>query len=150
MCGSSGSGHQVYIGTLQAWLEGWRRKPASGVQTVGWRDCMEASEDRSGLRAKGEEAVGELAQALLENPVFSSALGRALGAGERAMSAQRTAMGALNVASVSDIERLEQRLRSVSARLEAIEDRLDQVGDQLAALSQRLGAASGSVSGSDA
>jgi chromosome segregation ATPase len=106
---------------------------------------MEASEDRSGLRAKGEEAVGELAQALLENPVFSAALGRALGAGERAASAQRSAMGALNVAAGSDIERLEQRLRSVSARLEAIEDRIDDLGDQLAALSQRLGAG-GSVS----
>lgn len=107
---------------------------------------MEASDDRSGIRAKGEEAVGELAQALLENPVFSSALGRALGAGERAMSAQRSAMGAINVASGSDVERLEQRLRSVSARLESIEDRLDDLGDQLGALSQRLGTGSGSDS----
>ena len=101
---------------------------------------MEASDDRSGLRAKGEEAVGELAQALLENPLFSAALGRTLGAGERAASAQRSAMGALNVASGSDVERLEQRLRSVSARLEAIEDRLDDLGDQLASVAQKLGA----------
>ena len=89
------------------------------------------------LRARGEEAVGELAQALLENPLFSSALGKALGAGERAVSAQRSAMGALNVASGSDVERLEQRLRSLSGRLEAIEDRLDEVADRLAVLSRR-------------
>lgn len=95
---------------------------------------MEASEDKSGLRSRGEEAVGELAQALLENPVFSAALGKALGAGERAVSAQRGAMGALNVASGSDVERLEQRLRSLSGRLEAIEDRLDEVADRLTVL----------------
>ena len=69
-------------------------------------------DEKSNVRARGEEAVGELAQALIENPIFNSALGKALGAGERAMSAQRSAMGALNLASVSDVERLEQRLRS--------------------------------------
>ena len=76
--------------------------------------------------------MGELAQALLENPLFNSALGRALGAGERAASAQRSAIGALNLASASDVERLEQRLRSLSGRLEAIEDRLDELADELA------------------
>ena len=96
---------------------------------------MEAHEDpKSGLRARGEEAVGELAQALLENPVFNSALAKALGAGERAASAQRSALGAMNVASGSDVERLEQRLRSLSGRLEAMEDRLDDVADQVSRL----------------
>jgi len=96
---------------------------------------MEAHEDpKSGLRARGEEAVGELAQALLENPVFNSALAKALGAGERAASAQRSALGAMNVASGSDVERLEQRLRSLSGRLEAMEDRLDEVADQVSRL----------------
>jgi predicted transcriptional regulator len=98
---------------------------------------MEASDTRGGMRARGEEAVGELAQALLENPLFSSAIGRALGAGEKAVSAQRSAMGALNFASASDIERLEQRLRSLSGRLEELEDRLDEVIDELAALGRR-------------
>jgi hypothetical protein len=79
------------------------------------------------LRARGEEAVGELAQALLENPLFSNALGRALGAGERAVQAQRSAMGAAGIASSADLERLEKRLRSLSARVEAIEDRLDEL-----------------------
>lgn len=106
---------------------------------------MEGSEDSSGLRARGEEAVGELAQALLENPVFNSALATALGAGERAMSAQRSAMGALNFASGSDVERLEQRLRSLSGRLEAVEDRLDELADDLAALSRRLGTGADAV-----
>lgn len=94
--------------------------------------------DKGGIRARGEEAVGELAQALLENPLFSAALGRALGAGERAASAQRSAIGALNLASASDVERLEQRLRSLSGRLEDVEDRLDELGLDVAALSRRL------------
>ncbi len=94
---------------------------------------MEADDDRSGIRARGEEAVGELAQALIENPLFNSALSRALGAGERAASAQRSAMGALNVASGSDLERIEQRLRSLSGRLEALEDRIDELADEIAA-----------------
>jgi hypothetical protein len=93
----------------------------------------DSAEHRSGIRAKGEEAVGELAQALVENPIFNSALSRALGAGERAMGAQRSAMGALNFASGSDVERLEQRLRSLSGRLEALEDRIDDLADDLAA-----------------
>ncbi len=77
--------------------------------------------------------MGELAQALVENPLFNSALSRALGAGERAASAQRSAMGALNLASASDIERLEQRLRSLSGRLEALEDRIDDLADDVRA-----------------
>jgi chromosome segregation ATPase len=111
------------------------------LHRLRWRGLTE--DDDKGLRDRissgGEEAIGNIAQALLENPVFSSALGKALGAGERAASAQRSAMGALNFASASDVERLEQRLRSLSGRLEAIEDRLDEVVDELSSLSRRLG-----------
>ena len=42
-------------------------------------------------------------------------------------------MGALNVASGSDLERIEQRLRSLSGRLEALEDRIDELADEIAA-----------------
>lgn len=91
-----------------------------------------------GLRARGEEALGDLAQALLENPLFNQALTAALGAGERAAHAQRTAMGALNIPAASELERLEQRLRSLSNRLESVEDRLDDARDEVAALRRRL------------
>ena len=90
------------------------------------------SDDRSGIRAKGEEALGDLAEALLDNPVFSQALSRALGAGERAAQAQRSAMSAVGVPAAADLERLERRLRSLSTRLEEIEDRLDELGDDVA------------------
>jgi hypothetical protein len=90
-----------------------------------------------GIRARGEEALGDLAQALVDNPVFSQALTTAIGAGERAASAQRSAMGALNIPAASDLERIEQRMRSLSARLEAVEDQLDDALDELAALRRR-------------
>lgn len=92
------------------------------------------SQERSGIRAKGEEALGDLAQALLDNPVFSQALSRALGAGERAAQAQRTAISAVGVSASSDLERLERRLRLLSSRLEEIEDRIDDLGAEVSAL----------------
>src|SRR5258707_10648813 len=91
--------------------------------------------DDKGLRDRvtrqGEEAIGKLAQELLENPVVSGALSAAFETRERAMRAQEVAMGALNLPSASDLERLTRRLRSVSQRLEGIEDGLDPVQDRI-------------------
>ena len=86
----------------------------------------------AGFRARGEEAIGDLAQALLENPLFSQALGKALGAGERAAQAQKAALGALDVSSASDLERLNRRVRALSDRVEALEDELDATRRELA------------------
>jgi len=82
-------------------------------------------DDTNGIRARGEEALGDLAQALLENPLFSQALGRALGAGEKAVQAQKSALGAFDVASAGDLERLVKRIRSLSERVEELEDTVD-------------------------
>jgi len=93
-----------------------------------------------GLRARlarsGEDAVGKLAQELLENPVVAGTLSAAFDAREKAAAAQEVAMGALNLPSAGDLERLTRRLRSVSQRLEGIEDALDRVEDRV----ERLGA----------
>ncbi|MDX6586223.1 MAG: hypothetical protein QOI31_696 [Solirubrobacterales bacterium] len=94
-------------------------------------------DDDSGIRARGEEALSELAQAIAENPLVGGAVARALGAGEKAAVAQRQAIGALNLASSSDFERLELRLRSFASRLEAIEDTIDEIRDDVAALKAR-------------
>jgi predicted nucleic acid-binding Zn-ribbon protein len=80
---------------------------------------------------QSEETIGKLAQELLENPVVSGALSRAFETRERAMRAQEVAMGALNLPSASDLERLTRRVRSVSQRLEGIEDGLDRLDDRL-------------------
>ena len=85
---------------------------------------------RDRLATAGEEALSEITQALLENPLFNQVLATTLGAGEKAMSAQRSAMSALNIPSASDVERLERRMRSFSNRLEEVEDRLDDLASE--------------------
>src|SRR3984885_7431260 len=80
---------------------------------------------------QGEEAIGKLAQELLENSVVSGALSAAFETRERALRAQEAAMGALNLPSASDLERLTRRVRSVSQRLEGIEDGLDRLEDRV-------------------
>ena len=94
--------------------------------------------DAEGLRGRaqkaGEQAVGDLAQALLENPVFSQAISAAFGARDRALGAQHAAMGALNLPSASEVERLERRLRSVSQRLETVEEQVDRIARDVAAI----------------
>lgn len=96
---------------------------------------MEETTDDKGLRKvtrQGEEAIGKLAQDLLENPMVSGALSAALGTRERATRAQAAALSALNLPSGSDLERLTRRLRSVSQRLEGVEDALDRVEQRVA------------------
>jgi CRP-like cAMP-binding protein len=94
------------------------------------------------LARQGEDAIGRLAQDLLENPLVSGAITRAFDARERAVQAQEAAMGALNLPSAADIERLTRRLRSVSQRLEGIEDGVDRLDSRLEGLG-RSGATSG-------
>jgi chromosome segregation ATPase len=101
------------------------------------------SGDDDGLRRRlarsGEDALGRLAQDLLENPLVHGAIARAFEAREKAAQAQEVAMGALNIPSAADIERLTRRVRSVSQRLEAIEDGVDRLDQRLAALSAGQG-----------
>ncbi|HEY3729239.1 MAG TPA: hypothetical protein VGL51_18830 [Solirubrobacteraceae bacterium] len=99
-------------------------------------DETRISEDKSQsfkgrVTRQGEEAIGKLAQELLENSVVSGALSAAFETRERALRAQEAAMGALNLPSASDLERLTRRVRSVSQRLEGIEDGLDRLDDRL-------------------
>ena len=113
---------------------------------------------RERIARQSEDALGKLAQELLENPLVNSAITRAFDARERAVQAQEAAMGALNIPSAADVERLTRRMRSVSQRMEGIEeavDRLDQrlagmsatsVEDQLAAVENQLGKLSVEVS----
>ena len=86
------------------------------------------------LQRQGEEALGKLAEELAANPLVTGALQRAFEAREKAVAAQNVAMGALNIPSAADIERLTRRLRSVSQRLEAIEDTLDRVEERMQAV----------------
>jgi chromosome segregation ATPase len=89
------------------------------------------------LSRQGEEALGKIAEELIENPVVSGAIARALEAREKAVLAQEAAMGALNIPSAADVERVTRRLRSLSQRLEGIEDAIDRLEERLAAASAR-------------
>src|SRR3954453_13298711 len=94
------------------------------------------ADDTEGLRERltrqGEDAIGKLAQDLLENPLVNGAIARAFEAREKAAQAQEAALGALNIPTAADIERLTRRVRSVSQRLEGIEDALDRLDERLA------------------
>lgn len=79
-----------------------------------------------------EDRLGKALSDLLENPLLTGAIGRAFDARERASQAQEVALGALNIPSAADIERLTRRLRSVSHRLEGIEDGVDRLDRALA------------------
>jgi hypothetical protein len=108
---------------------------------------------RDRLAGAGEDHLGRALSDLLDNPLLTGTIGRAFDAREKAAQAQELAMGALNIPSAADIERLTRRLRSVSQRLEGIEDgvhRLDralaargldstQVGERLSKIEEQLG-----------
>lgn len=97
-------------------------------------------EDQDGLRARSEQAIGELAQALLDSNVLENAVAAAFGAREKALEAQHAALAALNLPSAGDLERLERRLRSVSQRLEEVEDEIDRVSREVGGLRRQLAA----------
>ncbi len=82
---------------------------------------------RERLGANTEDRLGKALSELLENPLLTGAIGRAFDAREKAAQAQEVAMGALNLPSAADIERLTRRLRAVSHRLEGIEDGVDRL-----------------------
>ncbi|HYM46782.1 MAG TPA: hypothetical protein VES65_11575 [Solirubrobacteraceae bacterium] len=110
---------------------------------------------RERLAGSGEDRLAKALSDLLENPLLTGAIGRAFDAREKAAQAQELAMGALNIPSAADIERLTRRLRSVSQRLEGIEDgvhrldralathgvesRLSKIEEQLGTLTRKLG-----------
>lgn len=108
-----------------------------------------------GLKARisrqSEDALGRFAQELLESPFVSGALSRAFEAREKAAQAQEVAMGALNLPSAGDLERLTRRVRSVSQRLEGVEDALDRIDERVgsiggtAAVQERLAAIEGQL-----
>jgi glycosyltransferase A (GT-A) superfamily protein (DUF2064 family) len=97
-------------------------------------------DDQEGLRARSEQAIGELAQALLDSQVLENAVAAAFGAREKAVEAQHAAMSALNLPSAGDLERLERRLRSFSQRLEEVEDQIDRVSRDIGDIRRRVAA----------
>src|SRR3954470_24131558 len=101
------------------------RRPCTRLPPLMAREEEQSIKDR--LSRQGEEALGKIAEELIGNPVVNGALTRAFEAREKAVQAQESAMGALNIPSAADVERITRRLRSVSQRLEGVEDALDRI-----------------------
>jgi chromosome segregation ATPase len=111
----------------------------SRISKVSWVSFeSDYEDDQDGLRARSEQAIGELAQALLDSNVLENAVSAAFGAREKALEAQQAAMAALNLPSAGDVERLERRLRSLSQRLDEVEDELDRVSREVGGLRREL------------
>ena len=83
------------------------------------------------LSRQGEEVLGKIAEELISNPVINGAIARTFEAREKALQAQEAALGALNLPSAADIERVTRRLRSLSQRLEGIEDAIDRLEERV-------------------
>jgi chromosome segregation ATPase len=96
--------------------------------------------DGDSLRARSEQAIGEIAQALIDSPTLHSALQAAFGAREKALEAQQAALSALNLPSAGEVERLERRVRSMSQRLEDAEEQIDDLTREIGALRRKLAA----------
>jgi uncharacterized protein Yka (UPF0111/DUF47 family) len=88
---------------------------------------------RGRLSGQAEEAIGKLADDLLENPLINSALQTAFGAREKMAQAQETAMEALNLPSASNLDKVARRLRSISQRIEEVEDGVERLERRLEA-----------------
>jgi CRP-like cAMP-binding protein len=98
-------------------------------------DTRSDEPEQSGIRKRiaggAEDAIGRLADDLIENPMVNSALSRAFSAREKVAQAQQSAMDALNLPSASELEKLGRRLRTISQRLEEVEDAVDKIGTRI-------------------
>jgi chromosome segregation ATPase len=123
----------------------WRQRTERIGSSVSPDEYAEADgmADGDGLRARSEQAIGEIAQALIDSPTLHGALQAAFGAREKAIEAQQAAMSALNLPSAGDVERLERRIRSFSQRLEDVEEQLDDLSRELGSLRRKIAAKEG-------
>ncbi len=148
-----GAQHDDVLG-LALWSAAQQVAPVGGAQLPGELELHEEKQslghprtvsfmtmsDESatkGLRERlatgTEDRLGRALSDLLDNSLLTGAIGRAFDAREKAAQAQELAMGALNLPSAADIERLTRRLRSLSQRLEGIEDGVDRLNRSLTA-----------------
>jgi hypothetical protein len=120
-------------------------RPFDAYQEPGWSSsvavpCVNDMDETGGegirdrISSRGEGALGDLAQLLVDNPWMNQALQVAFGARERASQAGASAIRNLNLPTGNDVDRLVRRLRAVSERLETVEDTLDRLVREVAEL----------------
>jgi hypothetical protein len=99
-------------------------------------EAGDREESRDHASQRGESALGDLAQLLVENPWMNQALHLAFGVRERASEAGTAVIRNLNLPTGNDVDRLARRLRALSDRLEDVEDTLDRLSREVAELRQ--------------
>jgi hypothetical protein len=105
----------------------WPGAVCAARRGVKWPNDERQEGLRERLSARGEEAIGEFAHALADNPYLNQFLHAAFGARDRALAAQKTARDALDIPAASDLERLSRNLRALSERIERLEDAVAQL-----------------------
>lgn len=105
----------------------------TGPDPRGENDPLGAERDPH-APGRGESALAEIVQILLESPMLHQALQVAVEARDRASQASASAMRNLNVSSASDVDRVGRRLRALGDRLEELEDQLDRLSREVAQL----------------
>jgi hypothetical protein len=102
-----------------------------------------ADEENRGLRERlsgqAEDAIGRLADDLLENSLINSALQRAFDARDKVAAAQESAMEALNIPSAANLDKVARRLRSISQRIDEVEDGVEKLDRRLAPVAEAGG-----------
>ncbi len=91
---------------------------------------------RRRVTRQGEEAVGWLAQEVLDNDAVHVAVKGVVDAGQRVFRARESVFGVLDLSSASDLQKLTRRLRSVSQRLEDVEDGVDGLSQKIGGMSK--------------
>ncbi len=92
----------------------------------GWRDR---------IQRQGEDAVGWLAQEVLDNQVVKGAVQGVTDAGQKVFETREMFFGVLDLSSASEMQKLTRRLRSISQRLEDVEDGFDRLSERTAGAS---------------
>jgi len=91
-------------------------------------------ESRENASPRGESALGDLAQILVENPWMNQALQVAFGMRERASEAGTAVIRNLNLPTGNDVDRVARRMRALSERVEELEDSVDRLSREVAEL----------------
>jgi hypothetical protein len=135
-----GSHRSGPAGSAETWSNGHPGGSPPTIEVMANEDQAEHGERDEPAGFSGEKAASDIAQAVIGSPAFGQAVSAAVAAREFAGEAQRAAMGALNVSSQDQAERLERRIRVLSERLEETEDRLDEAINRMRVLEAAVAA----------
>ncbi|MBJ7347580.1 MAG: hypothetical protein JHC87_03290 [Thermoleophilaceae bacterium] len=87
-----------------------------------------------GGRDRAAEGLGGLIDELASNLPLGDALSKIVGSSERMTKAQQAAYSAVGLSSVSEVERLTLRVRSMFHRIDELEDEMDRMDRRIRSL----------------